>query len=478
MSAATAERGAGSVVAPPAPQDLYHILLLRENGLELLVAGERPPFTLPCVEIPRWERVAENMNAVVRKRLGISPVCLFTPDVSVATTDIEQPLYQVMETRGAGVTAPEGTYWLPVDSFTDQSFADAQDSRAVTNALRHIHEFENGETIGPFGKPGWIEELSSWVQHEVDPYGLCLSGEFRQLNASPTFALLRFESNGAAVWFKAVGEPNLREFPISVTLSRLFPGFVPTVIATHPAWHGWLTTEFAGSTLDEVPDACAWERAAQTLGELQIVSVGMTDQLLEAGCRDLRVTSLLPSVDPFLEVMTQLMEQQRKTPPPALDRDELLTLGSQIKEALSELAELGIPDTLGHLDFNPGNILCSADQCVFLDWAEAYVGPPFLTFEYLRTHLVRTQREDVGLSADVINAYETKWRTVLSPEAVAVALNLAPVLAVFVYAAGTEGWRNPTVLREPRAVAYLRSLTRRMHGEMQRLHDRRQICCN
>jgi hypothetical protein len=478
MSAATAERGDCSVVAPPAPRDLYRILLLRKNGSELLVTGERPPFTLPCVEIPAWERVAENMNAAVGRRFGISSVCLFAPDLSVATTGGEQTLYQVMETRKTNVAAPEGTDWLPVDSFPDQSFADAQDSLALTNTLRQIREFENGETIGPFGKPGWIEALSSWVQHEVDPCGLCLSGEFRQLNASPTFALLRFETNKSAVWFKAVSEPNLREFPISVTLSRLFPGFVPTVVATHPAWHGWLTTEFAGSTLDEVPDACAWERAAQTLGELQIASVGKTGQLLEAGCRDLRVTSLLTLVDPFLEVMTRLMERQQKTAPPVLDRDELRTLGSQIKEALSELAELGIPDTLGHLDFNPGNILCSADQCVFVDWAEACVGPPFLTFEYLRTHLARTQREDVGLSADVVNAYETKWRTVLPPEVVAVALNLAPVLAVFVYAAGTEGWRNPTWLREPRAAAYLRSLTRQMHGEMRRLQDRSQLCCN
>jgi len=478
MNAATAERGACWVVAPPVPQDLYRILLLRKNGSELLVTGKRPPFTLPCVEIPKWERVAENMNAVVGKRFGISSVCLFAPDLSVATTGKGQPLYQVMETRKADVAAPEGTYWLPVDSFPDQSFADAQDSRALTNTLRQILEFENGESIGAFGKPGWIEALSSWAQHEVDLYGLCLSGEFRQLNASPTFALLRFETNRSAVWFKAVGEPNLREFPISVTLARLFPGFVPVVVATHPVWHGWLTTEFTGSTLDEVTDACAWERAAQTLGELQIASVGMTDQLLEAGCRDLRVTSLLTLVDPFLEAMSRLMERQQKTPPLVLDRDELLTLGSRIKEALSELAELGIPDTLGHLDFNPGNILWSADQCMFLDWAEAYVGPPFLTFEYLRTHLVRTQREDVGLSAGVINEYETKWRTALSPEVVAAALNLAPVLAVFVYAAGTEGWRNPTLLGEPRAAGYLRSLTRRMHGEMQRLQDRSQLCCN
>jgi hypothetical protein len=415
------------------------------------------------------------MNAAVRERYGISAVCLFTPNLSV-TTDGEPPLYQVMETRNANAPAPEGMYWLPVDALSDQFFANAQDFRTLANTLRQIHEFENEETPGPFGKPGWIDELSSWIQHEVDRYGLRLTGGFRQLNASPTFALLRFETNESAVWFKAVGEPNLREFAISLTLSALFPGFVPGILATLPAWHGWLMTEFVGSTLDEVADACAWERAAQTLGELQIASLGMTDRLLDAGCRDLRITSLLPLVDPFLETMSQLMEQQRTTPPPVLDGGELRTLGSEIKEALSQLAELGIPDTLGHLDFNPGNILCSADRCVFVDWAEAYVGPPFLTLDYLRTHLGRTRREDAGWSADVVTAYETHWRTVLSPDVVAEAMKVVPVLAVFAYATATGEWRKPASFGESKAAGYLRSLTRRMHSEMRRLQDRRRPC--
>jgi len=303
-----------------------------------------------------------------------------------------------------------------------------------------------------------------------------LTGEFRQLNASPTFALLRFETNESAVWFKAVGEPNLREFPISLTLATLFPGFVPGILATHPAWHGWLMTEVVGSTLDEVADACAWERAAQTLGELQIASLGMTDRLLDAPCRDLRIASLRSLVDPFMETMSQLMEQQQTTPPAVLEGGELRTLGKQIKEALSKLAELGVPDALGHLDFNPGNILCSVDRCVFVDWAEAYVGPPFFTFDYLRTHLARAQREDAGLSADVVTAYETPWRAVLSPDVVAEAMKVAPVLAVFAYATATEEWRKPASLPGSRAAGYLRSLTRRMHGEMRRLQDRRPLC--
>jgi len=479
MNRATLDRSLASVVAIPAVStDLYRLLLLRKNGSELLVVGQQPPFTLPCVEVPKWERVAENMIAAVRKRYGLSAICLFTPESPAVTTDGGQPLYQVMETREAALAAPDQTRWLRVNSFADQSFADGQDFAAMNAMLRQIGELQSGEAIGPFGRPGWIEELSSWVQHEIEPYGLRLNGEFRQLNASPTFALLRLKTNVQAVWFKAVGEPNLREFPIAVALSRLFPGFVPTVIATHPAWHGWVTAEFPGSTLDEVPNACAWEQAAQTLAELQVASVGMTGQLLDAGSQDVRVASLLALVDPFMEVMSQLMEQQQKTPPSTLDRNELRTLGRQIKDVLSDLAELDFPDTLGHLDFNPGNILCSADQCIFLDWAEAYVGPPFLTLEYLREHLLRLRSEGTNLDADVVKPYETTWRRIISPETVSPALDLAPVLAVFAYASGIEAWRDRAKLLEPKIAGYLRSLTRRMHVEMQRLQDRRRVCSN
>ena len=242
MKSAAVEQSSFPAVVRTVPRDRYRILLLRKNGTELLVFGERPPSSLPCVEIPRWERVAENMIGAVKKQYGISAMCLFTPELSAITTEEEPPLYQVMETREATTTAPGERRWRSARSFPDRSFAD-QDLVAINATMRQLAEFQSGEAIGPFGKPGWIEELSAWVQREIEPYGLRLTGEFRQLNASPTFALLRLETNGTAVWFKAVGEPNLREFPISVTLSKLFPGFVPTVIAAYPAWNGWLTTQ-------------------------------------------------------------------------------------------------------------------------------------------------------------------------------------------------------------------------------------------
>ena len=77
----------------------------------------------------------------------------------------------------------------------------------------------------------------------------------------------------------------------------------------------------------------------------------------------------------------------------------------QVKDALTAWAQSNIPDTLGHLDLNPGNILISPDQCVFLDWAEAYVGPPFLTFQYLIEHLSQTKQEGLIGSQLLVDHY-------------------------------------------------------------------------
>lgn len=474
MTFVNVERHALPALASPRQFDVYRILLLRKEGSELLVSGDRPPFALPQVEIRAWQRVAEQLTAALRTRYGINSICLFAPDADLS--NLEHRLYQVMEAKAGDCIARADMRWLSTEACSNQLFTEQQDFVAISGALRQINEFREHRVGGPFCKPGWLEELISWVQLELDACGLHLTGEFRQVNASPTFALLRFETDGPAVWFKAVGEPNLRELPISLTLSSLFPGCVPTVIA--PRWdlNGWLSLELARSTLDEARDDLAWEHAAQTLAQLQIASLGKTDQLLAMGCRDLRVSSLLALVDPFMQVMSQLMERQPKIPPQVLGRAELQMLGRQINEILTEWQQLSIPDTLGHLDLNPGNIICSSDQCAFLDWAEAYVGPPFLTFEYLRAHLMRL-RQDVSVEAHVVRSYHTKWHTMLSAETVAAGNDLAPVLAVFGLAVGTGAWQNPSVLRERKIDAYLRSLTRRTHVELHRLNERRQLCC-
>jgi len=62
--------------------------------------------------------------------------------------------------------------------------------------------------------------------------------DFEQLNGCET-SRSSFRDNTPSVWFKAVGKPNLHEFPITVALAELFPEYLPSLLATRPACNGW-----------------------------------------------------------------------------------------------------------------------------------------------------------------------------------------------------------------------------------------------
>ncbi len=135
-----------------------------------------------------------------------------------------------------------------------------------------------------------------------------------------------------------------------------------------------------------------------------------------------------------------------------------------------------MPDALGHLDLNPGNIIVSPDQCTFLDWAEAYVGNAFFSFDYLLEHFRRAVNPDPGLEAKLVAVYVEQWKDVASPTAMAEALRLSSGLAAFSYAVGTRIWREKERLQDPNTAGYLRSLARRMNREAARVSSERSLC--
>ncbi|MCI0724260.1 MAG: phosphotransferase, partial [Acidobacteria bacterium] len=241
---------------------------------------------------------------------------------------------------------------------------------------------------------------------------------------------------------------------------------------------GWLMKDAGGLCLDELEDCSAWKRAATALAALQIRSIGKTGRLLEAGCKDLCISTLLALVDPFLDVMADLMKEQRKIPPPTLSREELSELSATLKQALQCLAALRMSDTLGHSDFNPGNIIVGRERCVFIDWAEAHVGHPFLTFEYFLAHLRKDYPHLVPFESDFRSAYSDTWNSIASPEQVAESFPFSPLVAVYAYAVSAGVWRDAERLKVPGIQGYLRSLTRRMKQEADLLQRPRVTCRN
>jgi Ser/Thr protein kinase RdoA (MazF antagonist) len=170
------------------------------------------------------------------------------------------------------------------------------------------------------------------------------------------------------------------------------------------------------------------------------------------------------------------MEQQLKVPPAILNRDELSLLKLRIADTLILLEDLRIPDALGHLDLNPCNVIVSANTCVFIDWAEAYAGPPFFSFEYFLEHFRREIGANFVFESRLVQAYRAAWTRLFSDEVVREVLALAPLAAVFAYAAGIEAWEDEESLRDPKIAGYFRSLARKMNREAIQLIERRSLC--
>lgn len=449
------------------------MIVLGRDGTEVLLNIAKLGFALPAVEIPRWERLAENLTAVVKEDWGCDAICLFTPNLSSEDGNSNGKHYEVLECWHDGGRKDE-TVWKPIRCLTADCFQSEAEFLAFEQCMHQLEGYES-DPSSPFARRGWLTALRDWSANVIQSPGLELTGPLRQYNAGPAFNLIRLETTGPAVWFKAVGEPNLREFPITMKLAELFPMFMPEVLATKPGWIGWLSREVDGKNLGETKDLALWEQTAADLARFQIQSIPESESILHLGAHDLRFNALLSAIEPFFDVVGRLMDEQPKAPPVILSRAELSLLRVLVDDALTLLADLRIPNTLGHLDLNPGNILVSAHGGIFLDWAEAYVGFPLFSLEYLLEHFRRQDEIGADHHSRIVGAYTTPWRQALSNDRITDALTLAPLAAVFAYAVGTNAWKEEAKLRDPKFAGYVRSLARRMNREAIQL-ERRSSC--
>jgi len=451
--------------------ETYRVIVVSQDGTKVLLIPKGERQVLPSVEIPRWQRIAENLRVAVQSDWGREVVCLF----ELPATD-GGPRYLVAEHLFTRCTSNLLSRWVPLSALGQDSLLEARDHAAIERASRMCQREIVGACAGAFARLAWFCELRTWIDSVIGPMGFHLTGKFRQLNASPSFSLIRFATDGPGLWFKTVGEPNQREFTVTCQLVELFPEYLPRILGRRPDWNGWLSDEAPGKLLSDVEDQLRWEQAAVSLARLQVKSIDHGAQILGAGARDLGSAAISKLIQPFMSVMAQLMERQTKVPPPILDRKDLSALADSLQRAVDAMDAVETPETLGHLDLNPGNIIVAEDRCAFLDWAEGYVGNPLFSLEYLLEHARRTFGPDSGVATKLTAAYCAQWDGVLSPAVIADALAFAPLLAVFAAAAGNDIWKDTDRLEEPATAGYMRSLARRMHREANALDDRRALC--
>lgn len=445
----------------------WRILLFASNGSELLVLRRPSGICLPVLRIPPQERVAASLNAEAKRVWNLETVCVGPFDIPRPDPVSGHVRYHVLEVRKPEELRRIAPKTVNVAELRESGFADARDYLAVRRAMK-LDDDASQDSQGPFSEFEAFQKISSWVEQQLNALGRRWDGHFRQLHASNAFALIRFETNRGAVWFKATGEPNRRELAITQTLVALFHRHLPKLIAVHGDWNAWLSDEVEGIDLDSTRDLATWCSAAESLAELQVASIEHTSPILACGAHDSRIATLLTLIAPFFVEIEKLMEAQTKTTPPRLSAKEIRVLQSHLTEALSELEAAAMPDTLNHFDLNPGNAIVCRGECRFLDWAEAAIGNPFLSFEYLRRHFARALGDEVDAALEFRKSYVNAWRAILPPSAIERALELVPLIAPFAFAT-TLPWNDARRNVEPEFAGFLRSLARRIRRESEHL---------
>ena len=450
-------------VDPEQRTDAWRILLFGQHGDALLLLRGPRGFRLPELCIPTCQRVAPNLNAEAKRQWDLDAVCLTPLDVP----DGDFPSggrYHVMEVCKPDALSRVAPRFMPMSGLQQNSFADPRDYEAVRRGMG-LDQASVDEDDGPFCGFGAFTRISAWVAEQLEPCGLRWDGSFRQMQATASFSLIRFQTNHGAVWFKATGEPNRREFPLTLEIAALFPGYAPVLLATRSEWNAWLTFEAEGKDLWCSSEPAAWLQVADSLAELQIASTSCLQQILDAGAHDARLENLLSKAAPFFSAMECIMEMQAKPSPRKLRAEEIRLVQQQVVEALLEMGTVDVPDSLNHMDLNPGNVVVDFGKSTFLDWAEATVGNPFFTLEYLRQHFLKAVCPAQEQEESFLQTYVERWSSILPNKAIETMLRVVPLTAIYAFAASALPWQDPNLCRRHDITAYFRSLLRRMSRE-------------
>jgi aminoglycoside phosphotransferase (APT) family kinase protein len=152
------------------------------------------------------------------------------------------------------------------------------------------------------------------------------------------------------------------------------------------------------------------------LARLQQAWIGREEALLAAGCADRRLATLPRALEELLAsdmLRNGLLEDEWA---------RLAAFAEEIPGRVEALRACGVPETLMHGDFHPGNIAAADGAVVIYDWTDGCVGHPFFD---LPTFLPRDPIERAAL----LEAYLGEWRAFAPADHVERAWELVEPLA-------------------------------------------------
>ncbi|MGS0688658.1 phosphotransferase [Nakamurella sp. GG22] len=229
-----------------------------------------------------------------------------------------------------------------------------------------------------YAQPGGHTDDLNWAAEVLGERGWTVTGrqQIRTWNLSsiwrltytgkdPRASRMHPADNGAhEAWLKVVPPFFAHE---GALLPVLDPHTVPPVLGAEPG----------RVLLDGVPGTDQYEATGERLLDmvrqlvhLQTEWIGRTDELLSLGVPDVRRAAL----EPRIKAVTQLLRSDMSDD----ERRRLDVLVGGLGARWAAIAECGLPDTLVHGDFHPGNVRGTPGSIVILDWGDSAVGHPMI----------------------------------------------------------------------------------------------------
>lgn len=274
----------------------------------------------------------------------------------------------------------------------------------------------------PWARSGWIDQVLSW-----EPVAERLVGRPVQEKWWNLSAVLEIPTNAASLWLKAIPAFFASEAALVDCLRRAQKP-VPNVVA-HARTFG---------LYEHIEGADQWDPSDEVVGELidklvdiQLWSAPRLSVFEGARVHDRRAGRLAADFSALVK-----RTDVRSTLDPA-EAEELDAAVALVVSWAYELETCGLPVTLLHGDFHPGNTRGVPGDLVILDWTDAAVGSPLLD---IPTFLVRLPAERAAAAREgVAMAWSRHVRGIDFDRAFALAEPLRAAIDALVYQEFLDG---------------------------------------
>ncbi len=322
--------------------------MARRIRLVLLDPAGEPLGALPTfdVEEPWWPEVA-SLVTVARARFGVDLFVLRLADVEGGKFMQNGFVTYTAEVAGA----------LPARSALEPT----PSGLPLGDEPRRAH----------WARPGGIAAVVEWADGQLEALGTPRTGRVDQTKAWNLSSVLRLPTGDGFVWCKSVPPFMAHEGPLIEWLAHERPALVPRLLAADPVGATVLLGDLGPDEQWGAPEPQRI-RMLRELVALQVSAASSVRHLLSLGVPDLGAAQLNHEV----EILASRDDVRCELAAPELHAlDRLVT---ELPGLLRELADCGLPETLVHGDFHPGNWIATGDDLALFDWGDSFVGHPMI----------------------------------------------------------------------------------------------------